>query len=146
MSRLQTGAITASLTDVGLARATRNALHPIEGSERIAVEIDPDLVHRADPGLLDRVLANICDNSLKYTPEEAAIRIDAAASNGRITLRIADSGPGVHDRDHDRLFAPSNDSVTSRNKAASDWDSPWPRASPRPWAAPSQPRTLPAAV
>jgi two-component system sensor histidine kinase KdpD len=106
MSRIQTGAITASVTDVGLAGATRNALYPIEGAERITVDIDPDLIVRADPGLLDRVLANICDNALKYTPIQAAIRIDAAHSNGRITLRIADSGPGVHDRDHDRLFAP----------------------------------------
>ncbi len=106
MSRIHTGAISASLTDVGLAGATRNALYAIEGAERIAVDIDPNLVIRADPGLLDRVLANICDNALKYTPAKAAIRIDAARNNSRITLRIADCGPGVHDRDHDRLFAP----------------------------------------
>ena len=106
MSRIQTGAVTASATDVGLAAAVRNALYPLEGSERIEVNIDPALLVSADPGLLDRVLANICDNALKYAPAEAPIRIDAARSDHRITLRIADSGPGLRDQDSDGLFAP----------------------------------------
>jgi two-component system sensor histidine kinase KdpD len=106
MSRIQTGAVTPSATDVGLASAVHNALYPLEGSERIEVNIEPALVVRADPGLFDRVLANICDNALKYTPAEAAIRIDAARTNDRITLRIADSGPGLRNADTDGLFAP----------------------------------------
>jgi two-component system sensor histidine kinase KdpD len=106
MSRIQTGAITASITEVGLAGAVHNALYPIEGAERIEVNIDPDIVVLADAALLDRVLANICDNALKYTPPDAPIRVDAATTNGHVTLRIADSGPGVRDRDDGRLFAP----------------------------------------
>ena len=106
MSRIHTGAVTASVTDVGLASALRNALQPIDGADRIEVAVDADLTVLADPGLLDRVLANICENAVKYTPHDAAIRIDAARDNDRVTLRIADSGPGVLDRDHERLFAP----------------------------------------
>ena len=101
----------------------------------------PRLVVRADPGLLDRVLANICDNALKYTPDNAAIRIDAARNNGRITLRIADSGPGL--RNHRR--GPPVRAVPALRRrtpirTASGWDLPSPRASPRRWAAPSPPR------
>jgi two-component system sensor histidine kinase KdpD len=106
MSRIQTGAVTASIVEVGLAGAVQNALYPIEGAERIRVNIDRDIVVLADAALLDRVLANICENALKYTPQEAAIRVDAASNNGHVTLRIADCGPGVGDRDDDRLFAP----------------------------------------
>jgi two-component system sensor histidine kinase KdpD len=106
MSRIQTGAVTASVTDVGLAGAVANALYPLEDSDRIAVTIDPNLVVRADAGLLDRVLANICDNALKYTPADAAISIDAVRGNGTVTLRIADCGPGVRHLDPDGLFAP----------------------------------------
>jgi two-component system sensor histidine kinase KdpD len=106
MSRIQTRAVTASIDEVGLAGAVHNALYPIDGAERIQVNIDPDIVVLADAALLDRVLANICENALKYTPGDAAIRVDAASSNGHVTVRIADSGPGVGDRDDDRLFAP----------------------------------------
>ncbi|WP_432476114.1 DUF4118 domain-containing protein [Nocardioides sp. GXQ0305] len=106
MSRIHTGSVTASATEVGLADAVHNALHLIEGADRVQVDVLPDLAIVADPGLLDRVVANICENALKYTPREAAIRIDAARQDGRVTLRIADSGPGVRDHDQERLFAP----------------------------------------
>lgn len=106
MSRIHTGAVTPTMTEVGLASAILNALRPLEDADRVEVTVDPSIAILADPGLLDRVLANICDNALKYTPAEAAIRIDAARNNGHVSLRIADSGPGVQDRNHDRLFAP----------------------------------------
>ena len=106
MSRIHTGAVTVALTEVSLARAVRAAIAPLEGSERIAIEVDPGELVLADPGLLDRVLANICENALKYTPEASEIRVDAAVSGGRILLRIADTGPGVADHDRARIFAP----------------------------------------
>jgi two-component system sensor histidine kinase KdpD len=106
MSRIHTGSVAVSLTDVGLATAVRNALDTLDDHERIEVAIDPDLAVQADPGLLDRVVANICENALKYTPPDAAIRVDAARTADRVTLRIVDRGPGVRDHDADRLFAP----------------------------------------
>lgn len=107
MSRIHTGSISAALTEVSLVRAVHNSLVPLEGAERIHVAVADDVFVLADPGLLDRVLANVCENALKYTPVEAAITIDAAPINrDRVALRIADTGPGVRDRDHDKIFAP----------------------------------------
>jgi two-component system, OmpR family, sensor histidine kinase KdpD len=106
MSRIHTGAVTPAVSSVHLAQAVLDALRPLDGAGRIDVSVDADLAVRADPGLLDRVLANICDNALKYTPAGVAIRIDAARIGDDVALRIADSGPGVGDRDHERLFAP----------------------------------------
>ena len=85
--------------------ATPRASWPRAG--RIEVDLDDDALVTADPGLLDRVLANICENALKYTPAEAPIRIDAAPANGdRVTLRIADTRPRRRRPGHDRIFAP----------------------------------------
>ena len=107
MSRIHTGSISAADAEVSLARAVQHSLDPLPGAERIRVRVDEDLMVLADPGLLDRVLANICENALKYTPEDAAITIDAApVGTDRVALRIADTGPGVQNRDHERLFAP----------------------------------------
>lgn len=107
MSRIHTDSIRAAVTEVPLARAVYNSLAPLEGAHRVQVSIDDQFVVLADPGLLDRALANVCDNALKYTPLEATITIDAAPiSSSRVALRIADTGPGVSDRDHDQLFAP----------------------------------------
>lgn len=106
MSRIHTGAIQSTLTEIDLASAVRWALEPIAGSERITVRLDDDLVVLADSGLLDRVLANICENALKYSPDSAPIVIDASAAGERIAIRIADGGPGVTPDGHSRLFAP----------------------------------------
>ncbi|MBC2932255.1 DUF4118 domain-containing protein [Nocardioides sp. zg-1228] len=106
MSRINTGSVSAVLTEVDLAAAVRGSIAPLPGGARIEVAVDPDVVVLADAGLLDRVLANICENALTYTPASASVRIDAAAAGERVVLRIADTGPGVRDRDHERLFAP----------------------------------------
>jgi two-component system sensor histidine kinase KdpD len=106
MSRIHTGSVSPLLTEVDLAPAVRGSVAPLAGGERIEVAVDPDLVVLADAGLLDRVLANICENALKYTPASACVRIDASLDGDRVLLRIADTGPGVKDHDADRLFAP----------------------------------------
>ncbi len=111
MSRIHAGAVSVALTEVGLRSAVRDALAPLPDNARIKVDVDPGLVALADPGLLDRVLANIAENALKYTPDGAGICIDGAAVDDatdgpRVILRISDEGPGVADHDRDRLFAP----------------------------------------
>lgn len=106
MSRVHAGAVTVHVSEVSLHHAVAYAITGLDGSERIRVEVDPDLVVLADPGLLDRVIANICENSLKYTPVEADIRVDATATDSAVTLRISDNGPGVSDHNRERLFAP----------------------------------------
>jgi two-component system, OmpR family, sensor histidine kinase KdpD len=106
MSRISTGTLRVSQAAVPLAAVVRTAILPLGGGDRIEVDLDEDTEVLADPGLLDRVIANVCENALKYTPHGARIRIDAATATDLVTVRIADSGPGVPDRDHTRLFAP----------------------------------------
>ncbi|WP_241153838.1 ATP-binding protein [Nocardioides pantholopis] len=112
MSRINTGTVQVSLSPVSLAGVVHDAIASLEGNERIEVALgcaeDPtgDPTVLADPGLLDRVVANICENALKYTPAPSRIRVDAAVRGDVVALRIADSGPGVPDRDHSRIFAP----------------------------------------
>jgi two-component system sensor histidine kinase KdpD len=106
MSRIHTGSVSVTPTEVDLADAVRGSIAPLAGGGRIEVDLPPDLLVVADAGLLDRVLANICENALKYTPESARVRIDATLAGERVVLRIADTGPGIPDHDQDRLFAP----------------------------------------
>ena len=106
MSRIRTGAVTVHPSEVSLAHAVRYAVAPLDHGGRITIDVDPDLVALADPGLLDRVLANICENALTYTPREADIRVDGTVAGDRVLLRLSDTGPGVSDHDQQRLFAP----------------------------------------
>ena len=59
----------------------------------------------ADPGLLERVIANLVDNALRHG-RGSAVTVRGSAHANRVELRIVDAGPGVPRGQSDRLFAP----------------------------------------
>jgi two-component system sensor histidine kinase KdpD len=105
-SRLAAGAVTPLLAPVGYYEVASRALVGLKGADRVKVDIDetlPDVL--ADAGLLERVVANVVDNALRYAGD-APIVLRASAHAQRVELRIADSGPGVPKKSRDALFAP----------------------------------------
>jgi len=111
LSRLQMGAINPLVTEVDLDDAVAWTLDTIPGSQRIRVDISealpPALV---DPGLLDRVLANIVENALRHTPPDAPITLritpPADPTAGRLQVRVVDRGDGVPPARQQHLFVP----------------------------------------
>ena len=105
-SRLAAGVVTPLLAPVGYDEVAGRALVGLPGAERVAVEIDeslPDVL--ADAGLLERVVANLVDNALRYA-RGAPIVLRASAHADRVELRVVDSGPGVPRLAREALFAP----------------------------------------
>ena len=60
----------------------------------------------ADPALLERVLANLLSNAIRYSPAGSPATVTASALGDRVELRVIDLGPGVPQTDRDRIFAP----------------------------------------
>jgi two-component system, OmpR family, sensor histidine kinase KdpD len=56
----------------------------------------------ADPGLLERALANLIHNAIRFSPPTAPARITAGAVDGL----VVDRGPGVPPEERGRLFIP----------------------------------------
>ena len=64
-------------------------------AERVILELDADTPEvQADPALLERVVANLVDNALRWSPEGAVV-IRAHHSRARIQLLVIDHGPGI---------------------------------------------------
>ncbi|MCG5430902.1 sensor histidine kinase KdpD [Mycobacterium sp. MYCO198283] len=107
-SRLAAGAVRPQLQPVYLEEAVNRAIVGMPGHatrlDRVKVEVD-DLVVRADPGLLERVLANLVDNAVRYAPD-APIRVYAGRVGNRVLLHVADEGCGIARGAEDRLFEP----------------------------------------
>ena len=58
--------------------------------------LPPDLpAVLADPGLLERVFANVLANAVRYSPEGIPPRVNASSEGGSVEVRIVDHGPGV---------------------------------------------------
>jgi two-component system, OmpR family, sensor histidine kinase KdpD len=105
-SRLAAGAVTPMLAPIGYDEVAVRALVGLDGASRVKVEIAEGLpAVVADAGLLERVVANVVDNALRYAGD-ASIVLRASAYNDRVELRIVDAGPGVPRHDREELFAP----------------------------------------
>ncbi len=60
---------------------------------------------KADLSLIDRVIQNLLDNAVKYTPHEGQILIDACAANhGGVNIKIRNSGSGIPQAELNSLF------------------------------------------
>ena len=60
----------------------------------------------ADPALLERVIANLVDNAVAWSPANVPVRIEAGAVGDDVHLRVVDRGPGIPVDARDRVFQP----------------------------------------
>lgn len=56
-----------------------------------------------DPARLERALANLVDNALRYARTEVTVRA-SADGDGWALLEVTDDGPGIPEADRDRVF------------------------------------------
>ncbi|MFF4035434.1 ATP-binding protein [Streptomyces sviceus] len=106
MSRLQTGTVTAIVREIDLDEVVPMALGGVpDGSVELDVPETLPMV-AVDPGLLERSVANLVENAVKYSPAGAPVRVSASAIADRVEVRVVDRGPGVPDEAKERIFAP----------------------------------------
>lgn len=107
LSRLQTGVLAPIRRPVSLDEIVYRALIGLP-TTRLGVDVADDLpLVDTDPGLLERVVANLLSNALNHSPAGARVRVIAGeVPGGILQLRIIDSGPGVPEDDRERMFAP----------------------------------------
>jgi two-component system sensor histidine kinase KdpD len=82
-----------------------DSLGPAAASVTTDIADDLPLV-RADPGLLERVVANLMTNALRYSPPDRPPHVAASALGDHVELRVVDRGPGISRSDRDRIFLP----------------------------------------
>jgi PAS domain S-box-containing protein len=106
LARMETGEpVTVDFVELGplLDRLARE-IEPPAGVEVVA-RCPTGLAAIASPDLLHEALASLLDNAVAHT-REGEISLTAAQENGRVTLSVADSGPGILPEFLDRVFEP----------------------------------------
>jgi signal transduction histidine kinase len=84
--------------------ARRSAILARKGVQ-MRIVVSPDLPPvSADRDKLERVVANLVDNAVKYTPEFGLIRLAAAAQGAEVLVSISDTGPGIPAEERQRIF------------------------------------------
>jgi two-component system sensor histidine kinase KdpD len=108
MSRLQTGALEMTTVPVGVEEVVPAALRSLGvGDGAVDVDVSESLPRvLADPGLLERALANVVENALRHSPADRPTRISAGATGQTVDVRVVDRGPGVPAAERERIFRP----------------------------------------
>jgi two-component system, OmpR family, sensor histidine kinase KdpD len=107
MSRLSAGSLRPFLRPTAIDEVAPVALRGLDagGSVQLAVPDGLPLV-RTDPGLLERVLANLFANALAYSPPGRPPVLQARRAGDSVVLEVIDHGPGVPDESKSRMFEP----------------------------------------
>ncbi|PIA94098.1 ATP-binding protein, partial [Streptomyces sp. HG99] len=106
MSRLQTGTVSPLIREIDLDEVVPMALGGVPENS-VGLDIPETLpIVVVDPGLLERAVANVVENAVKYSPAGEPVLVSASALADRVEVRVVDRGPGVPDEAKERIFAP----------------------------------------
>jgi len=106
--------------DSGLVRLARNKLNlvqlvqdayelfqPVAEDQGIALKVSlppKPLIIEGDSGRLQRVMANVVDNAVKYTPRGGTILLSATEEASHAVLTVVDTGMGIKEEDLPHIF------------------------------------------
>jgi two-component system, sensor histidine kinase and response regulator len=110
IARAEAGALPLDLDLGDLGDIVRQAARhnsPQAADARVQLVVDTGseaLPVRADPEKIRRVLDNLLANAVKFTPPKGRIELRASAANNEAVVTVSDSGIGVPESLHERIF------------------------------------------
>nr|WP_244431667.1 sensor histidine kinase KdpD [Segniliparus rugosus] len=103
-SRLAAGVIAPQRKRVYVDEVAHRAILSLPASARKRVQVTPDVnAVIADLGLLERVLANLIDNALRYAPD-SQVTVHSEREEGEVVISVVDHGPGIRSDQRERAF------------------------------------------
>ena len=108
MSRIQGGALQLQTEWCDLAEIIHTVLDRLQKITRqhcmvYDVHVPLPLI-QGDFTQLDRVLSNLIENAVKYSPEKTEIRITAHPGETEVEVSVSDEGCGVAPEERERIF------------------------------------------
>lgn len=108
ISRSEDGTLVPERTEFDLAALVEEACSGMRRrlvDEGRALELELELAQlKADRDLLQRLLENLLDNAVKYTPLGGTIRVTTRLVPDGVELRVADEGRGIPESERERIF------------------------------------------
>jgi heavy metal sensor kinase len=101
LARAEAGEIrlTRQSTDLGqLAGSLVDQLEPVAQAKGVALHSEPAaaaVIVDGDPNWLERLILNLVDNAIKFTPEGGAITVSVARDADNARLTVQDTGIGI---------------------------------------------------
>ena len=107
MSRLHTGSLQPFLRPTAIDEVAPAALLGLDDCLHLEMAVPEGFpLVLADPGLLERVLANLFSNALRHSPAGQPPELRAQLLDNTVLLEVVDHGQGVPDEQKERIFEP----------------------------------------
>jgi signal transduction histidine kinase len=106
-AQLDGGIYRSAKQKINLSKLVETCAHNFKtrfAKRTFEVLIKEDIYLEGEELLLQMMVNNLIDNALKYSPEQAMVKIELAAINNKIELRIADGGIGILDKEKKKVF------------------------------------------
>lgn len=108
--KYENGKLDLHLSEIDLGNALRDwieSFHSLSGKRDMKLTLNlPDAPLRmaVDVEKMERVVFNLVSNAFKYTPDNGSITVDCASDGKTLTLKVADTGEGISERDLGNIF------------------------------------------
>jgi two-component system sensor histidine kinase KdpD len=111
MSRVHTGSLQPFLRPTALDEVVPLALRGLPGADSVVLDLPDSLpLIFTDAGLLERVVANLVANALRFSPASRPVeivgRMEGDLDDCALRLSVVDHGPGVPESARERIFEP----------------------------------------
>lgn len=108
LSRLESGAMPMNPTSFcskTLVEETVSAIWSLAEKRQVVIEHgDGPLYAEADRILCQRVLTNLLNNAIKFSPDLSEVRVTSTRVGDRIRISVSDQGPGIDPEYHQHIF------------------------------------------
>ena len=109
LSKLESQPELPRAVSVDIASCVRKAADLIlpaaqRKGQTLTVEANRAPLVVGNPDYLERAIANLIDNAIKYTPEGGTIRVTSKSTPTHVLVEVADNGIGIPPEDIPRIF------------------------------------------
>ncbi len=109
IARIEAGQLSASFKKIDFDVLMHDVVEfyePLVEDKQQTLEttIDVDVVSWGDRDLLFQALANVIENSIKYTPNRGHILLSLIRLSSQLVITIADNGPGIPEAEREKVF------------------------------------------
>jgi heavy metal sensor kinase len=109
ISQAEGGARKPTMEEIDMSRVVRDAcelFQPVAEDKgvRLIARIDSDLKVRGERQLLQRMVANLIDNALNYTPSSGTVTVSVNGDENLGVISVEDTGIGISPEELPRIF------------------------------------------